>query len=360
MYPLNEAQPYPFEQWWIAAYDHEVSRQIIGRTLLGQRVILFRTEAGEPVALAGYCPHRNYPMEKGCLVGEGVQCGYHGFIFRPDGSCARIPSQATVPDKIAIRRYPVVERGGLVWLWTGNPDAADPALLPDMEAMGLGSTGWAVEQHPLATLAGRYTLLIDNLLDLSHASFIHADTIPNGGAVAEIPVEIVDQPESLNARRTGRGMASNPLLQMLFPHHDGAVDQCFDAEYFGPNLIRTGGAITEAETGTMLGTTNFIHGITPETEGSVHYFVMTTRDFALDNESLGQMNRSMGQQIQPQDRDAVESIELLLQAMEHAPHEVSCRADTAALKVRHRLAQQIRSEIEARQDTTRPSIAVPL
>lgn len=347
MHPLNEAQPYPFEQWWVAAYDHEIGRRILGRTLVGQRIILFRTEAGEPVALAGHCPHRSYPMEMGCLVSEGVQCGYHGFTFRPDGSCASIPSQASVPDKIAIRRYPVVERGGLIWLWTGSPEAADPALVPDIEAMGLASTGWAVEQHPLVTIAGRYTLLIDNLIDLSHISFIHADTIPNGGGVAEIPVEIIDEPGSINARRLGRGLASNPHLRMLFPHHDAPVDQCFDAEYFGPNLIRTGGTITSAETGTELGTTNFIHAITPETETSVHYFVMTTRNFALEDETLGQMNLSMGERIQPQDRDAIEAVERMFQAMKNPPHEVSCRADTAALKVRHRLAKQIRGEVEA-------------
>ena len=49
IYPLNEAQPYPFEQWWIAAYSHEVSRSLIQRTILGQSMVFYRTESGEPV-----------------------------------------------------------------------------------------------------------------------------------------------------------------------------------------------------------------------------------------------------------------------------------------------------------------------
>jgi vanillate O-demethylase monooxygenase subunit len=343
VHPLNQAEPYPSREWWIAAYADEVGRQILGRTILGQPLILFRTEAGEAAALSGVCPHRSYPLALATLAGDTVQCPYHGFTFAASGACVRVPSQSSIPARSELRLYPCVERGGLVWVWTGV-EGADPDLIPPIEAMGLGRADWVADLSPMVTIEGRYTLLIDNLLDLSHASFIHADTIPGGGAIAAIPAEIVETPSSLNVRRVGRGLPANPLLRRQFPGHDGAVDQHFDAEYYGPNLIRTGGAIYPAGSEIPLGTQNFIHGITPAGPHKVHYFVVTTRDFGLDDPELSAINLAMGDRIQPQDIRAIEAIERNLQSLPAPPSEASCRVDTGALKVRHRLAAQIAAE----------------
>ena len=344
MHPFNHVQPYPFEQWWVGAYSGEVGAAILPRMILGAPLIFYRTQAGEPVALAGICSHRSFPLAGAKRAGDQVQCPYHGFTFASSGQCVRVPSQATVPARSALRRYPCVEKGGLVWVWTGDADRADPAMVPPIEAMGLGELGWIADVSPIVTIKCRYTLLIDNLLDLSHASFIHSDTIPGGEAIAAIPTEIVDGDESLNIRRIGRGLPANPLLRMQFPEHDGAVDQHFDAEYFGPNLIRTGGKVSRAEDGAPLGTQNFIHGITPAAPHQVHYFVITTRNFGADNPALSAFNLSMGDRIQPQDIAAIEAIEAMFQSLAAPPSEISCRADTGALKARHRLAAQIARE----------------
>lgn len=294
--------------------------------------------------MSGICPHRSYPLEKGRLVDDAVQCGYHGFTFGNDGSCIRVPTQSGIPTRCALRRYPVLEYGGLIWIWTGEESAADPALMSDIASLGLGVPGWKVEQHPQVTIKGRYTLLIDNLLDLSHAGFIHADTIPAGEAVAPIPVQVIETDRSLNVQRLGRNIPSNPLLKLQFPTYEGSFDQRFDAEYLGPNLIRTGGPIFPAGNTHPLGTQNYLHGITPESPTSVHYFVMTARNFGLDNEALSQVHMDMGARIQPEDIDAIESVERVLQSLSEAPREVSARVDTGALKVRRRLERQILAE----------------
>lgn len=344
MHPLKTRQPWPRNQWWAAAYSSEVTRELLGRTILGERVILYRTEQGDAVVLSGLCPHRAFPLEKSCLVGDSVRCGYHGFTFAASGALEAVPTQTALPTGADLRRYPVAERGGLVWVWTGPEALADEALLPDMEAMGSGNPAWATEQHMPATIAARYTLLIDNLLDLSHVSFIHADTIPAGDKVASLPVELVETPQSLNVRRIGKALPSNPFFKLMFPEHDGPLDQSFDAEYFGPHLIRTGGDLFDSSSGRRLGTQNYLHVITPETPGSLHYFVITSRDFATDNPALGQIHVDMGLRIQPQDKAAIEAIELVLQGLDTPPREISARCDTGALKVRHRLESQIRAE----------------
>ena len=344
MYPLNVEQPYPRNQWWVAAYACELSRDLLARDILGEPVILYRTKAGTPVALAGVCPHRAYPLSKGCVVGDAVQCGYHGFQYAPDGACQKVPSQTGVPQNARLRAYPVAEQGGLIWIWTGAPEGADAGLIPDVASVGLGRDDWAVEQHPLATVEARYTLLIENLLDLSHVTFIHDKTIPGGEKVAAIPVAVVETDASLTVQRRGENLPLNPLLTMQFPEQAGPVHQHFDAEYLGPCMIRTGGAMYDAGTGALLGIQNYIHMMTPASPTRMHYFVNTARSFGLNQPQLGEVQLGMGSRIQPEDIDAIEAIERVLQSGATLPREISARVDNGALKVRRRLEAQIRAE----------------
>ncbi len=354
LYPLNESQPYPFDQWWVAAYAKEIGRRLVQKTILNQTIVMYRTEAGEAVALNGLCPHRLYPLAKGQLVGDSIQCGYHGFTYDRTGRCTHIPSQPQTPARFTTRQYPLIEHGGLIWIWTGNAGPPTSLSKAALEGIGIGAPGWATEQHPPVTFKARYQLLIDNLLDLSHISFVHRTSIPGGGSVVHIPYEIIETETSLSVHRIGRGVPSNPHLQFLFPAHSGPVDQCFDTEYFGPHLIRTGGAIFTAatdsrETPRKLGTTNFIHAITPATPTTVHYFVMTARDFRIGEDSIGHANLAMGAVIQPEDIAILESIEVNVDEHADTRRELSSSADAGAIRVRRRLAAQIRSEQEIGQ-----------
>jgi vanillate O-demethylase monooxygenase subunit len=142
----------------MAAWSKEVGRSVLGRTILGEKVVLYRTESGEAVCMSGICPHRMYPLEKGRLVGDSLQCGYHGITFDASGVVPRCLPR-TLP--AALRRYPVLERAGDRWIWTGEPEGADPRLMPPLDEVGL-CDGWRVEKQGPIGLDGRYTLLIDN------------------------------------------------------------------------------------------------------------------------------------------------------------------------------------------------------
>ena len=79
MYPFKTGQLYPANQWYVAAWSSEITHELTARTILGTRLVLYRTEAGAPVALADRCPNRGYPLSKSCLMGDVIQCGYNGF-----------------------------------------------------------------------------------------------------------------------------------------------------------------------------------------------------------------------------------------------------------------------------------------
>ena len=52
--------------WYVAAWDHElIDGKLLPRTLLGERVLLYRGESGKIVALIDRCCHRGAPLSLG-------------------------------------------------------------------------------------------------------------------------------------------------------------------------------------------------------------------------------------------------------------------------------------------------------
>lgn len=106
MYPLAEGLFAARNQWYVAAWSKEISRAAMERWILNEPVAFYRTEAGKPVALGERCPHRHFPLGKSRVVGDNVECGYHGITFSPTGSCVSILSQTTVPTGCKVKAYP--------------------------------------------------------------------------------------------------------------------------------------------------------------------------------------------------------------------------------------------------------------
>ena len=89
--------------WYVAAWDHEVTRTMRRRILLDEPVVLFRTDAGKAVALEDRCCHRQAPLSMGKLAGNIVTCPYHGLQFDTTGKCVRIPTQDLVPKSACVK-----------------------------------------------------------------------------------------------------------------------------------------------------------------------------------------------------------------------------------------------------------------
>jgi len=117
--------------WYVAASDHEVARKPFGRMILGEPIVLFRKEDGTPVALEDRCVHRHLPLSMGKLVGDHLQCHYHGLRYDCTGRCVRVPGQNTIPPSAQVKSYPVVERYRWLWIWMGDPALADPDKITD-------------------------------------------------------------------------------------------------------------------------------------------------------------------------------------------------------------------------------------
>src|SRR5688572_2143212 len=117
--------------WYVCAMSDEVGRTPLGRVALKQPLVLFRKEDGTPVILEDRCVHRRLPLSLGRLIGDTLQCAYHGLRFDCDGACVHIPGQRSIPPTARVKSYPAVERYGWVYAWMGDPERADPGAIPD-------------------------------------------------------------------------------------------------------------------------------------------------------------------------------------------------------------------------------------
>lgn len=184
----------------VAAYAHEVGRELLGRTVLGEPLVFYRSEdEGTPVALADRCVHRRYPLPESGLDGDRIVCGYHGFTYDTTG--VYVPGQQRIPRTARVASYAVVEQDSLIWVWIGDPTLADAGTIP--RAKHLDSPGW-VTVRGMEPIDADYGLLVDNLLDLSHETYLHGGYIGTP-EVAETPIT-TEVDESAGIVRVSRHM----------------------------------------------------------------------------------------------------------------------------------------------------------
>ena len=160
--------------WYVASWSEELEAETpFAITIIGDRLVIFRTAAGRLVALEDRCVHRLAPLSRGRCEGERLRCMYHGLLFDPDGAVVEIPGQDAIPSQARVRAYPVVERHSWIWVWMGDPALADAGLIPP--AVGFDHPDYILGRGQLDYEA-EARLINDNLLDFSHLSFVHADS----------------------------------------------------------------------------------------------------------------------------------------------------------------------------------------
>jgi phenylpropionate dioxygenase-like ring-hydroxylating dioxygenase large terminal subunit len=135
--------------------------------------VAFRDEAGQAHVLADTCVHRGGSLGAGWIKDGCVVCPYHGWAFRGDGKCARVPSlgeDAKLPARAKVDSYPVQERYGIVFAFLGDlPESERPPLYDIQE---YGTPEWKCQTYVL-DLAANYERSMENGLDPIHNEFVH-------------------------------------------------------------------------------------------------------------------------------------------------------------------------------------------
>ncbi len=139
--------------WYVAAWSKEITQTLTARIILNRSIVLYRRRDGVAIGLENKCPHRNLPLSEGKLADDRIQCAYHGLVFDDRGRCVHIPGQDVAqPDRRLIRTFPIAEKYGWLFVWMGDPSAADVGLLPGFHDK-LVDDRWTMSAAPRASNA---------------------------------------------------------------------------------------------------------------------------------------------------------------------------------------------------------------
>jgi len=331
--------------WYVAAWDNELDAKPLGRMILGEPIVLFRSSDGAPVALEDRCPHRRLPLSMGKVVEGGLlQCHYHGLRFGRLGTCVHIPGQKLIPAYVKAKSYPIVERYHWIWIWMGDPTLADPDLIPDYHY--LDSPDWGVKGTRFHVKAG-WQLIVDNLLDLTHLAFVHESTIGNGAVAENADVKVTRSPNGVLVQRWMIDRPAPPTY-VKAGSFTANVDRWQFIDFQPPAFLRLSVGATPTGTGAPQG--HFVGGInmrnlnaiTPETETTSHYFWAQAHDFDVQNRTLTDMLFEQVQTAFLEDVAVFEAQQRTINLDPSAP-EADINADSGALQARRildRLYQQ--------------------
>ena len=288
--PIAEgfAKPdFPLNAWYAAAWDVELKHALLPRTICNKRLVFYRTTEGTPVALEDACWHRMLPLSKGRLDGDTLVCGYHGLRYEAGGRCVHMPSQETINPAACVRSFPIVERHRYLWVWMGDPALADPALVPDMHWNH--DPAWAGDGKTIHARCN-YKLVVDNLMDLTHETFVHGGSIGQA-AVAEAPFEAHHGPNFAEISRWMIDIEPPPFWakQLGKP---GRVDRWQIIRFEAPGTVVIDVGVAPTGTGAPEGDRSqgvngyVLNTMTPETDGTCHYFWAFVRNYRIHEQHI--------------------------------------------------------------------------
>lgn len=347
--------PFIRNAWYCAGFSADLQEgQTRALKMLNEPVVLFRT-GGTLAALQDSCPHRFAPLSQGQLVGDQLQCPYHGLRFDAQGQCRFNPhGDGTIPKAAVIKSYHVMERHGAIWVWMGESSQADEAGLPDFAEME-ARPGWARVQGYLHVKAN-YQLVNDNLLDLSHVAYLHPllfnrDVPPPPEFRVNIRVE--QQGDTVHSINELSSTPNTGLYQMLWEHGEPPlyVDMRANMRWNSPSLLLldTGAAPVNGtrEEGPSAPSA---HWLTPETETTTHYFWAAARNRHVDNAQIGeQMAAGIGAAFANEDEPMIEACQRNMGTTDlMSLKPVLLTTDGAAIRARRVHAARLEAESPVR------------
>lgn len=305
------------ENWYVAGYsqdfDNATPKQVF---LLDQPLVIYRTSNGQAVALKDICPHRFAPLSKGKVKGNNIECGYHGFEFGLNGKCTAVPGADHVQKGIQVRTYPLKEIWGLVFIWMGKNTPTDDANLPPLYYFD--DPNWA-GLHGMLEVRGNYTLLRDNLTDLTHAKYLHGSTLATDD-VTEFPVEVEKTDETVTIKRRMENIErSSPFMHM---HADfkGNVTHWQEVNFYPPCtiIIKVGVHSVEKDENYQEIEFRILNVLIPTDQRNTNYYWSVKRNFKVDDFNLCKRSYEANLGAFMEDKEIIEAQQTMMDTMDEA------------------------------------------
>ncbi|MCC6826719.1 MAG: aromatic ring-hydroxylating dioxygenase subunit alpha [Novosphingobium sp.] len=339
--------------WYVAAYSHELAAgELLPRLIIGLPIVLYRTDAGGIVVLEDRCCHRLAPLSKGRIEdGCNLRCMYHGLKFDSDGICIEIPGQDKIPDTARVEKYAVHEAGGWIWVWMGDIETADPALVPPV--VGFDHADFDVRGGYMDYEAN-YQLINDNLTDFSHLSYVHANSFGATEEVAETrpKVERLDRGIRVTrwvsrAAREGKDTVAhrkNSAGAAIFSTYDYLLPGVLlmRSEFHPPEFMpedRCSFPTTEPLSGTFTS-----QAVTPMTDQTTRYYYCWGPRRRDSEPGMPEQMMELAQQAFDEDREMIEAQQRIMNLK--PGNEVLTTADVGPVQMRSIVRHFLKREAE--------------
>lgn len=194
--PISEAdQTFDWKKCWypiVFCQDLPKDRPY-SFSLYDEPLVLFRNKEGRLACLIDRCPHRAAKLSDGQIIDGKIECLYHGWQFGKNGQCLHIPqlpTDAKIPANASVQFFTVVECQGIVWMWAGDPEAADAAQIPtiaDLDKQGFVSTDFVRD------LPYDQSYFIENVLDPAHLHISHHGILGNRKYARPLEMEVIER-----------------------------------------------------------------------------------------------------------------------------------------------------------------------
>ena len=334
--------------WYIAAWSRDIEHALTVRKILNQTLVFYRQKDGSVVALEDACPHRKLPLSKGRLLGDVVECGYHGLQFDCSGNCVLAPTQERIPPTAKVRKFPVVEKWGFVWIWMGEVDQADEAKIFNIE--NFDNPLWGMTEGGTLNIQCHYLWLTDNLLDPSHVAWVHQTSFAAPGTEG---VKLQQQTFD-DGVVVSRWIYDQPLPPYYAPlvKFDGNCDRLQHYEVRAPSVCINRSIFTPAGSGGnpeklpdeayVMVSYNFM---TPIDENSTTYYWLQGDYTDPDNAEIGKQINDGAIGAFNEDREILEAVHI---GMKNAVSpNINLGLDAGSLHFRRMLAKAIAAEQNA-------------
>lgn len=354
-----------WNSWYCAGWSTDFEDKPVHRKILGKEIVLYRTESGQVVALSDKCPHRFAPLHQGKVKGEAIECPYHGLRFDGSGACVLNPhGSGQVPPGKHTQSYPIEERTGAIWIWMGDPEKADPAQIIDTSF--LQDTKTFVSRAGHHPVKGNYLLVVDNLLDLTHAQFLHPETVfgkgsddrwqvslngkPKEGEEAPQEVWFEETDHTLTAHQMMRNKPKPPLWDPIVDYE--MTDLHSWITWYAPSNLRLTLELSPRDSNEGPATMIAMHFMTPIDEMNCYYFFAIGWDTNIeDEEAAEQVHQIVLQTIHDEDGPMIEKCQAYMgdTADLFSLRPILLQTDGMAIKARRRMEKIIQDEEASRR-----------
>jgi len=164
-----------FRRFWLPALLSEEVAEAGGEPvrlqLLSERLLAFRDSEGKLGLIDEFCAHRGVSLWFGRNEEGGIRCPYHGWKYDVKGQCVEVPSEPVESgycDRIKLKSYPLVEQGGVVWVYMGPPDQQPPLPAYEFSTVPTRQSFMSKRLQECNWLQA-----LEGGVDSSHVSFLH-------------------------------------------------------------------------------------------------------------------------------------------------------------------------------------------